>query len=307
VTDDVTVVVVARDAASTLHTALAGIAGQSSPPAGVVLVDDGSKDDTLKVAEAWADLLPLRTERLQENAGVGTARARALSLVRTPFVATLDADDYWLTDHLSALRAAAGPGRLVFARDLLWSPTAWVRAHARDLPPSGEQLRALVRGNLSSAGVMFDLTDYARVGGYRQGLRAGEDWDLYLRMVRAGVELVLAPEPTLLYRIASNSTSAGYRTAGSDVVVLEHALTESSGPDERGWIERELRRRRGRHSLALALEAAAAGRTADARRHAREALRGGGTKTRAIAGAILASPRLGSRVRAGVSERRWGP
>jgi glycosyltransferase involved in cell wall biosynthesis len=307
VSDDVTVVVIAHDAASTIDTALAGIGGQTSMPAAVVVVDDGSTDTTAEKAAAWATMIPVRVERLPENVGTGSARAHAMSLVETDLVATLDADDYWLTDHVQLLRHTSGPRRIVFARDLLWSPGSWIRITDRALPGSADQLRELVRGNLSPAGVMFHRDDYERAGGYRRGLRGSEDWDLYLRMVRGGVEMVLAEEPTLLYRIGAASTSAGYGNAATDVTVLECAREETSSDTERRWIDHELARRRARLSLASALDAAARAERRDARRHARAALHGASSKTRAIAAALALAPVQASRIRARVSERRWGP
>jgi glycosyltransferase involved in cell wall biosynthesis len=305
VIDELTVVITARDAAATLGTALASVAGQSMPPDAVLVVDDGSTDDTARTAEAWSDLLPITVERLPDSGGLGEARAHTLALVETPLVATIDADDAWFTDHLRAMRAAHSPRTLVFARDFLWSPGAWLRASPRELPAPSSQLRELVRGNLSSAGILFARDDYERVGGYRRSLSRSEDWDLYLRMVRDGVRLVLAAEPTLLYRISSTSVSAGYGTADADVEVLEYALAEAAGAEEREWVEHELRRRRARRSLARALEAGQSGRAADARRLAREAWAGGDRKIRAIASALLVAPGPATRAQTAVSRRRW--
>jgi glycosyltransferase involved in cell wall biosynthesis len=305
VSDTLTVVIAARDAAATLDTALASVAGQSMPPDAVLVVDDGSTDDTARTAEAWGNLLPITVERLPESRGLGHARAHAHAQVKTPLVASIDADDAWLTDHLRAMRAAHRPRTLVFARDFLWSPGAWLRASPRELPAPPNQLRELVRGNLSSASILFERGDYERVGGYRRSLARTEDWDLYLRMVRDGVRIVLAAEPTLLYRISSTSASAGYATVDTDVEVLEHALEEAVDATERGWVEHELRRRRARRSLARALEAGQSGRGADARRLAREAWTGGDRKIRAIASALLVAPGPATRAQTAVSRRRW--
>jgi glycosyltransferase involved in cell wall biosynthesis len=307
VSGELTVVIAARNAAATIDTALASVAGQSRSPDAVLLVDDGSNDATAELAAAWADLVPIRIERIPQSVGVGNARAHALRLVETPLVATIDADDAWLTDHLRAMCAVHEDRTLVFARDFLWSPGAWLRASPRELPVHSEQLRRLIRGNLSSAGILFALDDYERVGGYRTTLAASEDWDLYLRMVREGVRMTLADEPTLLYRISATSTSAGYATADTDVAVLEHALDEAADAEERGWVEAELRRRRARRSLGSALEAGRSGDRAGARRSARAALAGGDRKTRSIAAALVVAPRLATRARAAVSRRRWSP
>lgn len=304
-TADVTVIMAALDAAETIDTALASIAGQTAAPAAVVLVDDGSTDGTAEVARAWADRLPLHVEQMPTNVGVGAARTAGMRLVRTPLVATMDADDAWLPSHLEVMRSSFAPGRLVVARDFLWSPGRWLRDSPRSLPPHDRQLEALADGPLGSAGVLFALDACERVGGYRTTMRQSEDWDFYLRMARDGIELVLASEVTLLYRISSGSVSAGYGTAGSDVIVLEHALEEAATPEERSWVERGLRRRRGRLALARALDAARSGDGAAARRHAREAVQEGNPKTRAIAAALVVSPRAAGALRARVSRRRW--
>jgi hypothetical protein len=304
-TADVTVIMAAFNAAATVETALASIAGQTVTPAAVVLVDDGSTDATAEVARRWTDRLPLHVESLPDNQGVGAARAAAMGLVRTSLVATMDADDAWLPAHLSAMVAAFAPGRLVVARDFLWSPGQWLRDSPRSLPPHDHQLEALTNGPLGSAGVLFERAACERVGGYRPTLRRSEDWDFYLRMARDGIELALAGEVTLLYRISSGSVSAGYGTAASDVAVLEHALDEAATPEERTWVERSLRRRRGRRALARALDAVRSGDREAARRHARRAVREGSRKTRAIAAAVVVAPRTAGAFRARVSRRRW--
>jgi len=203
------------------------------------------------------------------------------------------------------MTTAHEPGTLVFARDFLWSPGAWLRENPRSLPEPADQLRALVAGNLSSAGVLFERVAYEQVGGYRESLTASEDWDLYLRLVRSGAVMTLAAEPTLLYRISATSTSSGYKTTETDVVVLEHALEETTNEDERAWITASLARRRARRSLSQALRAAHAGRRSEARSCARGALRGGDRKTRAIASAMVLAPKTAASMRASAARRRW--
>jgi hypothetical protein len=89
--------------------------------------------------------------------------------------------------------------------------------------------------------------------------------------------------------------------------VLEHALTEASDAQERGWVEHELAHRRARRALARAIDAGRSGPRNEVRSHAKEAWRGGDRKTRAIAAGLLVAPRAAARVRAAVSRRRWAP
>jgi hypothetical protein len=303
--DAVTVVVVAHDATATIDATLGSIAGQLVPPAAVVLVDDGSRDDTAARAERWRGHLPLRIERRVTNDGVGAARAYAMTRVETPLVASLDADDVWLPDHLGVVLSAYSPGCLVVARDILWSPGAWLRPSPRRLPRPEEQVRAITNGTLASASVLYAHHDQERVGGYRPSLRRSEDWDLYLRMARAGIRVVLAAEPSFLYRISPGSLSAGYATVESDIAVLEHARQETTQSDELRWIEAALRQRLARHSLAESFKSARNRQSSDARRAARQALKGGTAKTRLLATAVIATPRTSTRLRDARSARRW--
>ena len=88
----VTIVVPAWNAAATLDAALASVAGQSQPAAAVVVVDDGSTDSTLAVAESWCDRLPLtvvaprceRRSRRGPRPAASARRARRSSRCSTP-------------------------------------------------------------------------------------------------------------------------------------------------------------------------------------------------------------------------------
>jgi len=102
------VVIPAFDAADTIGDALRSIAGQTVPPARVIVVDDGSNDDTAERARAFGDRLDIVVIR-QANAGCGAATNVGVDAVTTPMLAYLDADDVWLphkAQHQLALLAA---------------------------------------------------------------------------------------------------------------------------------------------------------------------------------------------------------
>src|SRR4051794_3877496 len=91
----VTVVVPAHNAAATLRQTLASIAAQTYRDLEIVVVDDGSTDDTSAIAAEFAHLD--RRVRLvsQANAGVAAARNKGIALARGEYVAPVDADDLW--------------------------------------------------------------------------------------------------------------------------------------------------------------------------------------------------------------------
>jgi glycosyltransferase involved in cell wall biosynthesis len=95
-------VIPAFNAAATIPAAIESILRQTMPPQEIIVVDDGSTDDTARAAAALDG--PITVLR-QENRGPGAATTAGFRRVATPFVATLDADDLWLPQK--AARQAA--------------------------------------------------------------------------------------------------------------------------------------------------------------------------------------------------------
>ncbi len=196
VTPDYSVVIPAFNAAPTIAEAIESIRGQTLAAAAVIVVDDGSVDDTAAIAET----LGARVIR-QANAGPGAATTAGLALVDTPLVATLDADDLFLPAKMerqvTALMAAPDLSG-VFARMTKFAgdPTA------ADLDTSYD---AWTRSTL----VM--RTDAARRGGplVDQPALAGEVIDWIARLREAGHRFELLPEVLGLRRIRPGSLTFG--------------------------------------------------------------------------------------------------
>src|SRR5689334_21096641 len=95
----ISVVVPAYNAARTLPATAASIRAQTLQPLEVIVVDDGSADDTVAVAHALG--LPGLRVVSQANAGHAAARNTGVAEARGRYVAFVDADDLWLPDKLA--------------------------------------------------------------------------------------------------------------------------------------------------------------------------------------------------------------
>jgi glycosyltransferase involved in cell wall biosynthesis len=93
----VSCIIPAFDAAEHLAGALACVAGQTRPPDEILVVDDGSQDDTVAIAEAWGP--PVRVLR-QDDLGPAATRNRGAAEATGDLLAFLDPDDRWLPDQL---------------------------------------------------------------------------------------------------------------------------------------------------------------------------------------------------------------
>ena len=95
----VSVIIPAYNAEHTLGTCIESVLMQELKPSEVIVINDGSTDQTVYVARAYEDRI-IYVE--QDNQGQGAARNRGLHLASGDFIAFLDADDYWLNNFLKS-------------------------------------------------------------------------------------------------------------------------------------------------------------------------------------------------------------
>jgi glycosyltransferase involved in cell wall biosynthesis len=213
----VTVVVPAYNAEATLAETLESLLAQTFKDFEAIVVDDGSVDGTVGVAQSFGDPR-LRTVSIP-NGGVSRARNRAITQAQGEFVAFLDADDLWDSRKLELQT-----GALSERGDAGWSVTGGVRIDAASreigtlpLLHADDVCRALLLhsmtvGHLSSGMARKSLLD--AVGGFDESLSQCADWDLWLRMSVAA-PLVIVDQKLLRYRTTPGNMS-------SNIGLLEH-------------------------------------------------------------------------------------
>jgi glycosyltransferase involved in cell wall biosynthesis len=126
----VSVIVPAYNRASWLPDTVRSILQQTHPPAEVIIVDDGSTDDTEAVCARFP--APVRYVR-QDNAGAATARNRGMLEATGEWFAFLDSDDLWAPNKLAVQLAAVARTRT------RWSATDCLLVDEGDRPLGGDQ------------------------------------------------------------------------------------------------------------------------------------------------------------------------
>jgi len=240
---DVSVIMPAFDNAATIGRALASIAGQTRPPAEVIVVDDGSRDDTVAAVRAMSGKMgPVRLRLFtQPNQGAGAARNRAIAAARGAWLAFLDADDEWLPAKLARSLAVAEAEGLVMASHDLWNIAAdgtetYNPSHTRWARDPADPYRTLfLRGFISSSTVIVRREAVVRAGGFDETLRSAQDYELWLAVLaEAQGRFRTFPEALLRYTLAPAGITSriGRKVTCSMAIMDRHmgVLRRRGGP-----------------------------------------------------------------------------
>jgi glycosyltransferase involved in cell wall biosynthesis len=211
------VIIAAFDAEATLPRAIESVLAQGDSSVEVVVVDDGSRDDTGQIARSYGP--PVRCLR-QDNAGVAAARNRGVAEASGHWVAFLDADDWYYPGRVRGQREliqlhpdvdfCIGNYRYVGSDGVPLREAMAETDLGRELLSAGEGLPFAVVsrdrfgrlvteyfGHTSTFSMPREL--FLRLGGYPLGIRVGEDLNLLIRACAASRRIGVMLEPLGAY------------------------------------------------------------------------------------------------------------
>ncbi|MGD9038317.1 MAG: glycosyltransferase family A protein [Desulfobacteraceae bacterium] len=190
----VSVIIPTYNRARSLLRAISSVLYQTFTDFEVIVVDDGSDDETAECLKSLTD--HIKYIRHLDNLGVSAARNRGIAASRYPFIAFLDSDDYWLPGKLSTQMAFfdAKPEAVACQTDEIWIRNGVrVNPGKRHLKPSGDIFFPSLRLCLvSPSAVMLKRSVLDEVGLFDEDLPACEDYELWLRIsCRYPIHLIL--------------------------------------------------------------------------------------------------------------------
>jgi len=181
---------------------LDSVLGQTSPAEEVIVVDDGSTDDTAALVDAYSDSV---TVIHQHNQGAPAAFNRAIAAARGDYVALAADDDIWEAQKLELQREilAGDPDVDILVGHMV--VFGWVTGEFRRPPGRGRLDRDTLRraqfegSCLAAPTALIRRGLFGRVGGFRDDLPA-EDYEFWLRALRHGAAFHYDPRPVVRYR-----------------------------------------------------------------------------------------------------------
>jgi glycosyltransferase involved in cell wall biosynthesis len=220
----ISVVVPTYNCAETVGRTVNSILRQTAAPLEVIVVDDGSTDNTREVLNGVLQSGAVRY-LTQPNSGVSATRNRGLREAKGSHVAFVDADDWIRPDALAEASQALSrtPGARWCATDVLRLRDGRQETVASCIPADGE-LAAILRRNFVERGFLFERSLLLELGGYDETMQGREDWELYIRLIRAGHRPAHAAQPLYCYAERPTSLTRNYRGIAKcwEAIVRKH-------------------------------------------------------------------------------------
>jgi glycosyltransferase involved in cell wall biosynthesis len=300
----VSAVVPTQNRSAMLEQALRSALEQEDVELEVIVVDDGSADETPAVL-ARIDDPRLTVIRHERPLGVSRARNAGISRARGEWIAFLDDDDLWAPGKLRTQLSDAAEHGVTFSYSAAVAIDDRMSATRLTHPPGPEAVRRLLfGGNVigSPSVVLLTAELLGRAGDFDERLPLMEDWDLWIRVASLGTP-GLIPEPLAAYREHGQNTMSGAENARArelfELLRERHAAAAQVAGVEFGdaWLDR----------WAASRDLAAGHRFRAAAGYLRRAVRGRDRRDLARALIALGGDRLERLGRRAVSRRTHPP
>jgi glycosyltransferase involved in cell wall biosynthesis len=209
----VSAIIPTRNRAARLTRAIKSVLSQTTAVDELIIVDDGSEDNTREVV---ASLAP-RARYLQESGnGVACARNAGVEAAQCDWIAFLDDDDEWFPDKIELQKqmlSARPDADACYAPALAVCDDGGPSAIHPPVPPENLRRGVLLRNPFTQCSVMMRRSTFRELGGFNPELRCGEDWEFGFRAVQSGARFVMIDRPLVTVHESRNSSSKNTEVA----------------------------------------------------------------------------------------------
>jgi glycosyltransferase involved in cell wall biosynthesis len=204
--------------AEKLFRALKSVVNQSFKDFEVLVMDDGSTDNTREMVESFSDLR-IQYEWAENSGGPAGPRNRGLRLARGKYIAFLDSDDWWMPKKLEESLRFLEQGFDLVYHDLYRVKKAgqkiFIRkARSRKLLPSVFNNLLKYGNGIFNSSVVVRKDKLDEIGGVSEdpNLISAEDFDLWLKLARVSEKFKMIPQTLGYYWAGGGNISSKHQT-----------------------------------------------------------------------------------------------
>ena len=232
----VSVVIPAYNAAAFITRCLQSVFAQTLKPEEVIVVDDGSTDNTAALAaELGAKVIS------QPNGGIAAARNAGIRNACGDWIALLDADDLWAPTKLERQLACVRPENVLVYTGIRICDDNGVRAELPAIDPISARKVLRCYNPISPSTVLLKREAVLRIGGFREGILACEDWGMWVRLMPVGqFEAVVDPLTDYYVHPTSVSANPDAMILGTRQILDKTLVADLRGFDRWAWRRRIL-------------------------------------------------------------------
>lgn len=240
----ISVIIPVYNRADRIGKCIDSVLAQTMAPVEIIVVDDGSTDQTLDRLKTYGDKITVIVNN--KNEGVSYSRNRGAEAAAGVWLAFLDSDDYWESDKIGSQwrYLKRYPFYEIVQGEEIWFRNG-VRVNQRDYHKKPEGWifhQSLERCLVSPSSVVMKKSLFESAGGFDENLPACEDYDLWLKISRK-IPIGLDPSPTTIKHGGhDDQLSKKYHSMDRfRVVALKKALADEKDSTYRAMIEKTAR------------------------------------------------------------------
>lgn len=202
----VSIIIPCYNNAATIAETLASATEQSYGSIEIVVVDDGSKDNSIAIIDGFFSQKKYLNYKIiqQENKGPSSARNKGVSQSTGSFLFFLDADDRIHPDAITQYEAVLKNNPAI---NIVYSDIEFFEAREGILILNDFKLPQFLYDNCIPIGTLVRKEVFDALGGFDENLRYLEDWELYIRIVREYGGVYKIPQTLYYYRKRCDKSS----------------------------------------------------------------------------------------------------
>lgn len=230
----VSVVIPAYNAAVFLPRCLKSVFAQTMKPEELIVVDDGSTDNSAHIAMDSGARVVSRV-----NGGLSAARNTGIQNASSDWIALLDADDMWAPEKLERQVARIRPETVLVYTGIRVFDDTGVRFQSPAMDAARARKVLRYRNPITPSTALVKREMVLQHGGFREDIRACEDWEMWVRLQRLG-QFEAVSDPLTDYYVYPNSMSANPEKmlTALEQIIDTTLVADLSGLDRWAWKQR---------------------------------------------------------------------